>query len=307
MARDLPPLNALKAFEAAARQLSFTRAAAELHVTQAAVSHQIKALEDRLGIPLFRRLNRNLLLTDAGQALLPAVSDALDRLAAAVARVRSRDVSGVLTVSTLDSFAGTWLVRKLGRFRDIQPEIDVRITTSDHQVDFAREDVDMAIRYGRGPWPGLYVERLMTEEVFPVCSPALLKKGPPLKEPADLRHYTLLHDDLKEDWRMWLAHAGVSDIDPTRGHGFHRSNLVIQAAVAGAGVALGRSVLVADELASGQLVKPFALSLPAEFAYYLVCPFQSAERPKVRAFSDWLLAEARDQGGSRGGKGTTGA
>lgn len=292
MARRLPPLNALRTFEAAARHLSFTRAGEELNVTQAAISYQVKALEDRLGVPLFRRLNRALLLTDAGQSLFAAAAEAFDLIATAAARLSALEGSGVLTVSTLDSFAVNWLVPRLSRFRERRPEIDLRVATSDHLVDFVRDGVDVAIRYGRGKWPGLSVVRLMSEELFPVVSPALLAKGPPLREPNDLRHYTLLHDTMPEDWQMWLMAAGVSDMNPSRGPGFQHSNLVIQAAVAGLGVALGRSALVADELASGRLVKPFEISLPAEFAYYAVCPEGGADRPKVKAFRDWLLSEA---------------
>ena len=181
----------MRAFEAAARHLSFTLAAHELHVTQAAVSHQIKSLEDHLGMPVFKRLNRALVLTGAGQALFPAVSEALDIMASAVDRLHNQDQSGELTITTMDSFAATWLVPKLGRFRRSNPDIDVRITTTDTSVDFARVNVDMAIRYGAGDWPGVSVERLMTEEVFPVCAPSLLQSGPPLCCPADLKNHTL--------------------------------------------------------------------------------------------------------------------
>jgi LysR family glycine cleavage system transcriptional activator len=292
MARRLPPLNALRVFEAAARHLSFTRAAEELNVTQAAVSHQIKGLEARLGLKLFHRLNRALLLTDQGQAYFPPVRDALDTLAQATERLGATDTAGRLTVSTLVSFAANWLVPRLGRYRALHPEIDVRITTSDFLVEFAREDVDLAIRYGGGDWRGLDAARLMTEEVFPVCSPGLLDRGPPLRDPSDLRHYTLLHDEMREDWRMWLMAAGATDIDATRGPSFSNSNLVVQAAIAGEGVALGRSVLVADDLDAGRLVRPFEMSLPGEFAYYVVCPEATAGRPKIEAFRDWLLDEA---------------
>ncbi|MFQ5785877.1 MAG: transcriptional regulator GcvA [Alphaproteobacteria bacterium] len=291
MTRRLPPLNALRAFEAAARHLSFTRAAQELNVTQAAISHQVKALEDRLGVLLFRRINRALLLTDAGQAYLPPVRDAFDRLAEATARLHAQDSRGALTVSVLPSIATKWLVPRLGRFREAQPDIDVRIAPSLHLTDFAREDVDVALRYGRGVWPGLRADRLMTEDIFPICSPKLLDGPHPLRAPADLRHYTLLHDEGHGDWRVWLLAAGIDDIDPTRGTVFTDSGMLVQAAVEGQGVALGRSALAADDLAAGRLVRPFDVSLPAEFAYYLVCPEASAGRPKIAAFRDWLMAE----------------
>ncbi len=296
MARRLPSLNAMRAFESAARHLSFTLAAHELHVTQAAVSHQIKSLEAHLGMPVFKRLNRALVLTSAGQALFPAVSEALDIMASAVDRLHNQDQSGELTITTIDSFAATWLVPKLGRFRRSNPDIDVRITTSDTSVDFARVNVDMAIRYGAGGWPGLSVERLMTEEVFPVCAPSLLETGPPLTNPADLKNHTLLHDDLRMDWRMWLMATGEDGIDAGKGPGYQHSNLVLLAAEQGDGVALARSVLVQDALAAGRLVKPFDIAMPTEFAYYMVCPHANLERPKVMAFRQWLIEEARALG-----------
>lgn len=291
MSRDLPSLNALRAFEAAARHLSFTRAADELNVTQAAVSHQVKALEERLGISLFRRLNRRLMLTDAGQMLQPSVGEALDQMADAVARLK-RDDSGVLTITTMESFAASWLVPRLARFRRRNPDIDVRVMLSDQAVDLEREGIDAGIRYGRGDWSRCVSERLMTEELFPVCAPALLAGPQPLARPKDLAHHTLLHDDMRQDWMMWLMAAGVNGIDATRGPAFQYSNLVVQAAISGQGVALGRSVLVADALADGRLVRPFDIALPSDYAYYLALVAGSAKRPKVQAFRDWLMEEA---------------
>jgi len=293
MTQRLPSLNALRAFEAAARHLSFTRAAEELNVTQAAVSHQVKALEDELGMPLFRRLNRALLLTDAGQSLFPEIGEALDMMIAAVDRLHREDRSGELTVTTMDSFAATWLVPRLGHFRKAHPDIDLRITISDEAVDFNRVNVDLAIRYGAGHWPKLSVERLMTEEVFPVCAPLLVDSEPGLKCPEDLKHHTLLHDDMRVDWRMWLMAAGQPDIDASKGPSYQHSNLVLQAAEQGDGVALARSVLVGNALAAGRLVKPFDVALPVRFAYYVVCPPANLGRPKVKVFREWLLAEAR--------------
>lgn len=295
MARRLPPLNALRAFEAAARHLSFTQAASELNVTQAAISHQVKALEAWLGVALFRRLNRVVRLTEEGQAYLPAVREALDSLAEATGRLLSGEESRTLTVSTLDSFAVAWLLPRLKRFRALHPEIDVRITPSDHLVDFGREEVDMAIRYGRGDWPGLTSRRFMTEDMFPVCSPRLLETGPPLNSPSDLARHTLLHDDMAPDWRTWLLAAGADDLDPTRGPFFSHSHLVIQAAIDGQGVALGRSALVADALADGRLVRPLEVSLPVRFAYYIVYPERFAARTAIQAFSAWLMAEANQR------------
>ena len=302
MARRLPPLNALRAFEAAARHLSFTRAADELAVTQTAISHQIKGLEARLGVQLFRRLPRGLVLTEEAQLFLPAIRDAFDRIAAATERLTREQGSGVLTLSTLPSFAGKWLVPRLGRVRQAHPEIDLRISASLRLVDFDRDNVDVAIRSGRGHYPGLRVDRLFTEEVFPVCSPRLLAEGPhPLRTPDDLRHHVLLHDldpgqvvfaDATEPWRRWLAAAGVDGVDVERGPLFEDTHLLLDAAIAGHGVALGRSAIAAADLAAGRLVRPFEVSLPFGLAYYLVCPEASAERPKVRAFREWLLAEA---------------
>jgi len=295
MARRLPPLNALRAFEAAARHLSFTRAAGELHVTQAAISHQVKALEEHLGRKLFRRLNRALLLTDDGQAYLPSISRAFTLLNDATNDLLTKQAPGPLTVSALPSFAARWLVPRLGRFRQIRPDIDLRIDPSAALSDFAGGDVDVGIRYGRGKYPGMRADWLMTEDIFPVCSPALLEGPHPLRDPRDLQHQVLLHDDGHGDWRTWLLAAGVDRVDPARGPIFTDSSMLIQAAMAAQGVALARGVLAADELAAGRLVRPFTLSLPTEYAYYLVCPVNTAEQPKIAAFRDWLLDEARSE------------
>ncbi len=307
MARKLPPLNALRAFEAAARHLSVTRAAGELNVTPAAVSHQVKALEDRLGVALFRRLNRALMLTDAGQLLLPGLRDGFDRLAEAVHRVRAHGAGNTLTVSVPPSFAAKWLVPRLDRLRAAHADIDIRLDATDQLVDFAREDVDVAVRYGAGDYPGLRVDRLFTDEVIPVCSPRLLEAPHPLREPADLRWHTLLHvgwatdSEFWPDWRMWLLAAGVRDVAPTQGPKFKQEGMVVQAALEGHGVALASSVLVADDIAAGRLVRPFELGLPMSFAYYLVCPEAAADQPKVAAFRAWILAEAKRTPASRAG------
>lgn len=294
MKRRLPSLNALRAFESAARHLSFTRAADELNVTQAAISHQVKALEDQIGIMLFQRRNRQLILTDAGQTLLPDLIDAFDAMDSALARVKRRDQAGILIVATMDSLAAAWLMPRLVRFRSDHPDIDIRLATSDISVDYDRNGIDIGIRYGRGNWPGLIAEELMREDIFPVCSPSLIESGPGLKVPADLRHYPLIHDDMEEDWAMWLKAAGLTDIDPARGPGYTHSNLVIQAAIAGEGVALGRGLLVADSIAAGKLVAPFDLALTANYRYYVASTETNYDRPKVRVFRDWLFKEARD-------------
>jgi LysR family glycine cleavage system transcriptional activator len=299
MSRRLPPLNALRAFEAAARHLSFTRAADELHVTQTAISHQIKGLEERLGVRLFRRLPRGLLLTEEAQRYLPPVRDAFDRIAAATAQLAAGSSSGTLTVSVLPSFAAKWLVPRLGRFRATHPDLDLRISASSQLVDFARDDVDVAIRIGRGRYPGLRVDRLFGESMVPVCAPELLTGAHPLRRPEDLRHHVLLHDDDHTGWQLWLELAGVEGVDPRRGPIFTDSAMVVQAAAEGQGVALARSVLAAGDLAAGRLVQPFEVSVPQDLAYYLVSPEATAEQPRITAFRSWLLAEAEAEAASR--------
>lgn len=294
MKRRLPSLNALRAFEAAARHLSFTRAADELSVTQAAISHQIKGLEEQIGMQLFQRRNRNLILTNAGQQLLPDMTESFDLMDGAIARLKRRDEAGILTVSTMDSLAATWLMPRLATFRSQHNDIDIRLATTDWIVDYERDGIDIGIRYGLGTWQGLIAEKLMPEKIFPVCAPELLAQNGGLSTPQDLRGHTLIHDDMPEDWNMWLAAAGVADIDPERGPGYSHSNLVMQAAINGEGVALGRDLLVADALLAGVLVKPFDLALTASYSYYVVRTEVGADRPKVRLFYEWLLSEARE-------------
>lgn len=300
MARSLPPLNALRAFEAAGRQLSFSKAAAELHVTPAAISHQIKALEAHLGVALFRREPRRLLLTDAGQRLLPGVRQAFTGLADALAEVQDGVDGEYLTISVVPSLASKWLLPRLDRFRHAHPRFEVRLDASSHVVDFAREtDVDLALRHGTGDYPGLEVERLTGATLFPVCSPKLLAGAPPLRTPADLRRHTLLHvpwgtcDATEPDWSEWLKSAGVDVVDAERGPRFNHSSYAIQAAIEGHGVALASEVLVADDLAAGRLVQPFAEGVSGSgcFAYFLVYPPHKAKLARVRAFRAWLLAE----------------
>ncbi len=308
MARHLPPLNALRAFEAAGRHLSFTKAAEELNVTQAAISHQVKLLEETLGLSLFRRLNRRLQLTDAGAAYLPPLLDAFDGIAEATNRLHAGERSGPLKVSTLHSFAVKWLLPRLPRFLESHPEIDVLVSSGSYLVDFLRDDFDVALRYGGGDYPGLQADILMGDEIVPVCSPVLLEREPPLRAPEDLRRVTLLHDVVRStpddpDWRIWLAHAGVTGVDPDRGPRFSEANMVLQAAIAGQGVALTRRVIAKDDLDAGMLVVPFGPALPTRFVYCLVYPPSSAERPKIKLFREWLLDEAaRAREGSETGQ-----
>jgi LysR family transcriptional regulator, glycine cleavage system transcriptional activator len=294
----LPPLNALRSFEAAARQLSFSKAAEELHVTPAAVSHQIKALEEWLGLPLFRRLNRSVILTDEGQTYLVSVREGLQVIQSATDRILQEEAGGAITVSTLPSFAVRWLLPRLSRFRDKHPDIDVRLSADEQVTDFARDNVDLVIRYGPGVYPGLHTELLLNEDrLFPVCSPALLDGKHPLRSAEDLVHHTLLHDDLRIDWAMWLSAADVKGIDSTKGLSFNDSSMVLTAAMAGQGVALGRSTLAAADLVAGRLVKPFDVELKAGNAYYIVCPPEYAQKPKFRAFRDWLFEEVDEDPG----------
>ena len=289
MRHRLPSLNGLRAFEAVARHLSFTRAAEELAVTQTAVSHQIRRLEDQLGRKLFDRRGRVLSLTRAGQDYVPAVRAAFDKLRGATDKLLRADGAGRLTVSTLPSLAAKWLVPRLPGFQEAHPEIDVRIATSVALVDFRRDDVDVAIRYGHGDWPGLRADWLMTEETFPVCAPALRDGAPPLRRPADLARHTLLHMSVRDDWHQWLTAAGEEGVDVTRGHTFDTHVALLQAAIDGLGVALGRTPFVEADLAAGRLVAPFQVTLPTEAGFYVVAPTATADRPPVPAFREWLL------------------
>ena len=292
MPHRLPPLNALPSFDAAARRLSFSRAADELCVTHGAVSRAVRNLEEHLGVQLMVRATRSVRLTPIGASFAAEIREVLQRLAAATSAATGQ-TSGIVSVSTIDSFAARWLMPRLSRFRRAHGDIDVRVATSERLADFVSDGIDIAIRCGGGQYPGLSAELLMKEDHFPVCSPKLLKGRHPLRTPADLARHTLLHDVFTVDWAMWLRSAGIENVDPQRGPTFLSSDHAIQAAIQGEGVVLGRSALVADELAAGRLVRPFALSLPAGFAYYAVYPPRVLQRPNVKAFRDWLLAEAR--------------
>lgn len=302
MARPLPPLNALRAFEAAARHLSFAKAAEELHVTPAAVSQQVRALENQLGVQLFRRLPRSVVITEAGQSGLIVLREGFDKLAEAAELFRTHDATTTLVVSVVPTFAAKWLVPRLDHFQALHPDIEVRVDASSGLVDFTQDAVDIAIRYGAGVYPGLIVHRLNqgTEVVFPVCSPQLLKGPHPLRQPQDLRWHTLIHTDWKgqeetwPNWRTWLLAAGVSDVDGTRGPRFNVGALAAQAAVEGQGVALCNDFLAAQDLAEGRLVKPFDLDVKAatHFAHYLVYPKTAARKPKVAAFCEWVQRES---------------
>jgi LysR family glycine cleavage system transcriptional activator len=292
MSRRLPPLNFLRSFEAAARLESFTSAARELSVTQGAVSQQVKALEAAIGIKLFYRESQRLRLSEAGHDYLAAVRDVLDRLSLATERLMQRQASGFLTVSTSLDFAAKWLVHRLGDFTAAHPEIDLRVSATDHHVDFAREEADVAVRHGEGAWPGLDAVRLSTEQLFVVCSPKLMAGRGRLRKPADVLKFPLLHLNDRKTWSKWFDAAGVSHPDPLQGPVWNRASMAIDAAIDGQGIALSRTTLAAWDLLSGRLVRPFAESLRISKTYWIVCPKTTASVPKVALVRAWLLAQA---------------
>ncbi|HWF01398.1 MAG TPA: transcriptional regulator GcvA [Caulobacteraceae bacterium] len=295
--RRLPPLNALRAFESAARHLNFSRAADELSVTPGAVSQQIQNLEDYVGAPLFKRTPRGLLLTDVAQLALPALRDAFDRLAESAALLTASVDGRRLTLTAPPSFAAKWLVPRLGRFEAAHPQIDVWLSADMDLVDFATSEVDLALRYGSGHYPGLDTHRLLGETVIPVMSPELAAANP-VHEAGDLRRHVLLHDgspDADEscpDWTMWLAARGVRGFDANRGPRFNQSSLVIEAALSGRGVALAKRTLAQDDLDAGRLIAPVADSTDIAFAYFAVHPKAKGRLPQVKAFLAWLAAES---------------
>ncbi|HZC16091.1 MAG TPA: transcriptional regulator GcvA [Caulobacteraceae bacterium] len=295
--RRLPPLNALRAFEAAARHLNFSRAADELSVTPGAVSQQIQNLEDYVGVALFKRTPKGLLLTDPAQIALPALREAFDRLAEAASMLTAAVDGRRLTVTVPPSFASKWLLPRLGGFEALHPDVDVWVSAGMELTDFTSGEVDLAIRYGAGRYPGLEVIRLMQETVIPVASPELLADHP-LEQLGDLANQVLLHDGSPDadhscpDWTMWLAARGVKGVDGARGPRFNQSSLVIEAAVGGRGVALAKRALAQADLDAGRLVAPFQIATAVDFAYYLVHPKTKGRLPQVKAFITWIGAEA---------------
>jgi len=295
MHRSLPPLHALRAFEAAARHGSFTRAAEELNLTQGAVSHRIRALEDRLGRALFRRAGRGVAPTAAGEAYLPVVRGAFDLLVEGTERVFGGAESDGLTLSLTPAFAMGWLIPRLGGFQARHPGIEVRITTTQRLVDLAREDVDLAIRSGLGDWPGMRADRLFGYDLAPVCSPGLRDRDPLLATPADLARHRLLHSATDpDDWGIWLAAAGAPPVETYQGQTFETLALSLSAAYAELGVAIAPAAFIDEDLAEGWLVKPFAFTARLDEGFYLVCPEASTGRPAIAAFRDWILAEAAE-------------
>ena len=290
MSRRLPPLNALKAFEAAARHLSFTRAAEELFVTQAAVSHQIKALEEHLGLKLFMRKNRSLLLTEEGQSYFLDVKEIFGQLVDATEKLLARGAKGAITVSLTPSFAIQWLVPRLHQFSELHPEIDVRIKAVDQDEHSLTEDVDVAIYYGRGHWNNVRADKMQTEFFIPVCAPRLLTGPKPLNEPKDICQHTLLHDSARKYWKNWFKTADIKPTNVNQGPIFSHSTMVLQAAIHGQGIALAHSMLARPELDAGRLISPFNLPLVSKNAYYLVCRESQADLGKITVFRDWVLS-----------------
>ncbi|WP_424138845.1 transcriptional regulator GcvA [Roseomonas chloroacetimidivorans] len=288
--RRLPPLNALRAFEAAARHGSFTRAAAELMVTQTAISHQVKSLEEHVGVRLFQRLHNGLMLTERGAAYLPVLREAFERIADATEELRGGEGPQALAVSTLPNFALRWLIPRLPRFHAMYPEVELRLSTTERGTDFLGAHMDVAVRLGED-WPGLNQALLFPGELFPVCSPELLRKGP-LNSPADLAGRTLLHvSSAADDWPAWLKAAGMSGISGERGPRFDSFALVCEAALHGLGIAMARLPFVDEDLKAGRLIAPFSLRLPRDEAYHLIWPKGHVARP-VTHFREWILAEA---------------
>jgi LysR family glycine cleavage system transcriptional activator len=290
----LPPLNALKAFEATARLATLAAAAEELGVTASAVSHQIRALEETLGIRLFQRANRRLILTTDGRTLLPGLSDGFRRLSTAVSELQTNQREGILTVSMLSTMAMRWFMPRLPQFQAEHPDIEVRITTTTRTVDLEREDIDVAIRHGGGQWPGLKANFLFQMETIPVCSPALPESAP-LQSPKDLDRHILIHADARpDDWRTWLDTADAKSVRPARELTFDTTDFALAAAIRGLGIAIADRHIVHDDIQSGRLIAPFDKSVIHEVGYYLVYPVDRRQQAKTATFRAWLLREAAE-------------
>lgn len=292
MSRRLPPLNSLRVFEAAARHLSFTRAAEELFVTQAAVSHQVKSLEEFLGLKLFRRRNRSLLLTEEGQSYFLDIKDVFSALSEATDKVLERSEKGSLTISLQPSFAIQWLVPRLADFNAQQPDIDVRIKAVDMDEGSLTDDVDVAIYYGRGNWPGVRADKLYQEFLIPLCSTAMLQGNKPLNSIDDLSQHTLLHDTSRKHWKQFAKQFQLDKVKINQGPIFSHSTMVLQAAIYGQGVALCNNVLAKPEIDAGRLIAPFDEHLISKNAFYIVCHPNQADMGRVATFRDWMLSTA---------------
>ncbi len=279
-------------------------------MSPAAISHQLRLLEDFIGMPVLGRSGRGIALTDAGHAALPHIQQGFASFQGAIDAIESLGETGALNVSVAPSFASKWLLPRLHEFQSQHPEIDVNVSASMTLVDFARDAVDVAIRYGGGSYAELHSEKLLSESVFPVCSPALLKGERPLKSLADLTHHVLLHDDSPDNdpscpgWDMWLRAAGHTEIDSARGPRFNQASLVLEAAILGRGVALAKATLADADVKSGRLVRLFSTEVPVNFGYYMVAPKAKLNLPKVSFFRDWLRGEATGQGGGAAARNT---
>jgi LysR family glycine cleavage system transcriptional activator len=297
MARRLPPLNALKAFEAAARHMSFLKAANELHVTPGAVSQRIKNLEEQVGVTLFRRLPRGVVLTDAGQRYSRRIAELFEGIEKATRQRRHDAATAVLTISAMASFEVCWLIPRLGAFNASHPDIAVRVLPELVPIDLASNDIDLAIRYGHSHYPELIVERLLPRTIFPVCSPKLMNGAHPIRTLTDLAHHTLLGEEPylryeEATWKHWMAAVGADGIEVRTGPVFSFSHMALQAAMAGQGVALGTTVLAGDDIAAGRLVRPLPQAVESEYPYWLIYPPAAAKQPRVHVFRDWIIAES---------------
>jgi LysR family glycine cleavage system transcriptional activator len=293
----LPPLNAVRAFEAVGRHGSITLAAAELHVTPGAVSRQVQHLEDYLGLQLLKRGHREVTLTRQGAQFHKAATDAIELLRSASSRMRKKG-RRQLKIRAYTTFAMRWLIPRLSGFHAANPDVDVLLTASLEPVNFKRDDLDGAIRLGDGKWPGGTAHRLVSNVLVPVASPRLLKRGPPLRKPADLAHHTLLHSIARpDDWAHWLKAAGVANaVDAHAGMTYESSAFAYAAAAEGHGIAIAQRFLIEDDLASGKLKMPFNEQLDmGNYTYYLVTPQGRTESPQMRVFRTWLLEQLRSE------------
>ncbi|RED52364.1 transcriptional regulator GcvA [Aestuariispira insulae] len=297
MSKSLPPLNGLKAFEATARHMSFTRAAEELNVTPAAVSHQVKGLEEFLGIVLFRRMNRAVELTEAGKLCFPGIQEGFETLKRSVGLLYPDPEDKILVVSSGPAFAAKWLAPRLYRFIEKHPEYDARISANLNRSTFGVGGVDIAIRFGDGNYPEEHVERFLDDRMTPMCAPSLLSGDKPLKRPEDLVNHTLIHDDSlfkmigEPYWKSWLDEMGIEDVDPSRGPRFNHADHALDAAIAGSGVVLGRTSIAGPDLRAGRLVAPFDLWMETTRAFHFVCEKSAIHLPKIQAFRSWLWEE----------------
>lgn len=291
---NIPPLRALKAFESSARHLSFTKAANELFVTQAAISHQIKSLEDKTGVKLFKRFNRALQLTTEGQVYLLSIMESLEQLEQATRQLVNRNAKGMLNISLLPSFATKWMAKRIWKFQDKFPDIEVSISAFEWLADFNKEDIDVAIRYGRGNWPNVYCELLFEERVYPICNRKVYKSLDDNPDPSILSDYKLLHDDFStEDWDMWFKKANTELKTPIKGTRFSHTVMMLETVENSNSFALGRTPLVIDDLKRKLLYAPFNISIGSDYAYYFVCPKGLENSPKIKDFKKWVINEAK--------------